>query len=93
MKEKIRKIVSPLYNKVWHSPKGKNQGENQEGVRRPSAQPAADGRECAALRLCPRRLLRVRKRLLQNGRRTCKKVNRDRAYQTNGTSNRKNSRP
>lgn len=23
MKEKIRKIVSPLYNKVWHSPKGK----------------------------------------------------------------------
>lgn len=23
MKEKIRKLVSPLYNKVWHSPKGK----------------------------------------------------------------------
>lgn len=23
MKDKIRKIVSPLYNKVWHSPKGK----------------------------------------------------------------------
>lgn len=23
MKEKIRNIVSPLYNKVWHSPKGK----------------------------------------------------------------------
>lgn len=23
MKKKIRNIVSPLYNKVWHSPKGK----------------------------------------------------------------------
>ena len=23
MKEKIRKLVSPLYNKVWHSPNGK----------------------------------------------------------------------
>lgn len=23
MKDKIRKLVSPLYNKVWHSPKGK----------------------------------------------------------------------
>ena len=23
MKDKIRNIVSPLYNKVWHSPKGK----------------------------------------------------------------------
>ena len=23
MKEKIRKLVSPLYNKVWQSPKGK----------------------------------------------------------------------
>lgn len=23
MKEIIRKLVSPLYNKVWHSPKGK----------------------------------------------------------------------
>ena len=23
MKEKIKNIVSPLYNKVWHSPKGK----------------------------------------------------------------------
>ena len=23
MKEKIKNIVTPLYNKVWHSPKGK----------------------------------------------------------------------
>ena len=23
VKDKIRKLVSPLYNKVWHSPKGK----------------------------------------------------------------------
>ncbi len=23
MKDRIRKLVSPLYNKVWHSPKGK----------------------------------------------------------------------
>ncbi len=90
VKQKIQNLVSPLYNKVWHGPKGKIRERLKRACDDMPHKTTPNGRDRASHGFHPDCFFVFGHCLLQDGRRPCPADNRDGAYPSTGIPNNDN---